>query len=426
MTSENTNFIENRIKNNRVKKKEVKLKKELGYWDVTLATAGFIIGAGIFAIIGITAKYGKNFSWISVLICGLFASFTGLSYSELSSMFNQNGGEYIISKEAFNHNLAKIVAWFTIVTEILTLSSVSYGLGGYISTIVPFKEISIATVSLLGFGYLNYSGIRKSANYNNVSTILEIAGLLIIGFLGMSNIKKEQFDLTKIDNKYLTNIIVGAAFIYFAYFGFDATIELTEETKNSEETIPKAMLSGLGISTSLYLIVALSTVATIGWKALSESKSPMADVANHLLGGYGGKLMLGVAIISMSNTLLMGHIGSSRFLNSISRTIKLPFNLDKIDEKNSTPKNAIILVTVISMLGLLLGNLEKTVSVTNLGTLVIFFMVNLAVIVLRKKQPFRKRPFKIPFNIADIPISSVLGCISSILLMVYMIQHHIS
>ena len=96
--------------------KEAKLKKELGFWDVTLATAGYIIGAGIFAILGITSKYGKEFSWLSVLVCGIFASFTGLSYSELSSMFNQNGGEYIIAKETFNHTVAKIIAIFTVFT----------------------------------------------------------------------------------------------------------------------------------------------------------------------------------------------------------------------------------------------------------------------------------------------------------------------
>ena len=107
--------------------KETKLKKELGFWDVTLATAGYIIGAGIFAILGITSKYGKNFSWLSVLVCGIFASFTGLSYSELSSMFNQGGGEYIIAKETFNHTVAKIIAVFTVFTEVLTLSSVSFG-----------------------------------------------------------------------------------------------------------------------------------------------------------------------------------------------------------------------------------------------------------------------------------------------------------
>lgn len=405
--------------------KETKLKKDLGFWDVTLATAGYIIGAGIFAILGITSKYGKNFSWLSVLVCGIFASFTGLSYSELSSMFNQNGGEYIIAKETFNHTVAKIIAVFTVFTEVLTLSSVSFGLGSYLSTIIPLKDIMISIISLLGFGYLNYSGIRKSANYNNLTTILEIGGLIGIGLLGLQNYDKGSYDISKLDKTSIINILVGAAFIYFAYFGFDATIELTEETKDSEKTIPKAMLSGLGISTLLYILVALSAVSTIGWKTLSTSKAPMVDVAENLLGGNGGKIILGIALLSMSNTLLMGHVSSSRFINSISRNIKLPFNLSKIDENNNTPKNAIIFVTVLSIVGLLFGNLEKAVSFTNIGVLIIFLMVNLSVIIMRKKQPYRKRPFKIPFNIKDVPVTAILGCISSIIMIIFMGKNYV-
>ena len=161
------------------------------------------------------------------------------------------------------------------------------------------------------------------------------------------------------DKTSIVNILVGAAFIYFAYFGFDATIELTEETKDSEKTIPKAMLSGLGISTILYILVALSAVSTIGRKALSTSKAPAVDVAENLLGGNGGKIILAIALLSMSNTLLMGHVSSSRFINSISRNIKLPFNLNKIDENNNTPKNAIIFVTVLSIVGLLMVILKR-------------------------------------------------------------------
>ena len=86
------------------------LKKELNLTDVSLATAGYIIGAGIYAIIGIASKYGKNYTWISILISGISAICTGLSYSELATMFNQNAGEYIYTKEAFNGNVASMVA----------------------------------------------------------------------------------------------------------------------------------------------------------------------------------------------------------------------------------------------------------------------------------------------------------------------------
>ena len=399
---------------------KIKLKKELGFIDVTLATAGYVIGAGIYAVIGIAAKYGKDYTWLSVLICGIIAICTGLSYSELASMFNKNGGEYYYTKEAFNDELAKVVAYFILITEVLTINTVSFGLGNYLSTLINIKPIVIAACSLIAFGYLNYIGIRESANYNNVATILEILGLILISVLGFKNVEAKTFDLSNFKMENIEPVFIGAAFIYFAYFGYDIIIELTEETKDAEKTIPKAMMTGLGISTFLYGIVTISAISTIGWKALSSSKAPMADVAKKLTGGLGGKLLFFIAIISMSNTLLIGHIGATRFLQSISETIKAPFEMNQIDEKTQTPRNAIIAVTLISMVGLLLGNLERSVSITNIGTLFIFLLVNMAVIIFRKKRPDAKRPFKIPFSIGNIPVTSIIGGLSSIVLAYYL------
>ena len=402
---------------------KTKLKKELGFTDITLATVGYIVGAGIYAVIGLASKYGQQYTWLSVLICGILAICTGLSYSELSSMFNKNGGEYFYAKEAFNDKIAKVVAYFIIITEVLTLNAISLGLGNYISTLVKIRPVIIAAGALIAFGFINYIGIRESANYNNIATVLEVSGLILISFLGFKNITSDTFDLSKFKLNNIGPVLIGASLIYFAFFGFDIIIELTEETKNAKETIPRAMMTGIGISTVLYCMVAVAAVSTIGWKALSTSKAPMADVAKALLGGKGGRILFLIALVSMSNTLLMGHIGSSRFIQSISDKINLPFGLGRIDKKTQTPKNAIIAVTLISILCLLLGNFEKSVSFTNIGTLLIFLLVNIIVIILRKKRPKAKRPFRVPLSIKNVPISAVIGAGSSIILGFYLLKN---
>ena len=400
---------------------KTKLKKELGFIDITLATAGYVIGAGIYAVIGVASRYGKNLTWLSVLICGIMAICTGLSYSELASMFNKNGGEYHYTKEAFNEGLAKVSAYFIIITEILTINAVSFGLGNYLSTLIEIKPIIVAAGSLISFGYLNYIGIRESANYNNIATVLEICGLVIISILGFKNVNSETFDVSKFKIDQIGPVLIGAAFIYFAFFGYDIVIELTEETKNASNTIPNAMMTGIGISTILYTTVTIAAISTIGWKVLSSSNAPLADVANKLLGGLGGRIIFIIAIISMSNTLLMGHVGASRFIQSMSKIVKIPFNMEKIDKKTRTPSNAIIFITIISLLCLFLGNLERSVSITNIGTLFIFMLVNFAVVILRKKQPNMKRPFRIPMSIKNIPITSIIGGLSSIILVYYLL-----
>lgn len=406
----------------------VSLKRELEYTDVVMATIGYVIGAGIYAVIGVASKYGKNLTWLSVMICGLMAICTGLSYSELASAFNKNGGEYYYVKEAFNEPLAKAVGFMVIMLEILSINSVTFGLSNHLSTLINLPSSLISMCVLLLFAGINYSGIRSSVNYNNVTTVIEVLGLLIIGFAGCF-VSKTNFSLDeiqKMDLNSIMGVLLGSAFIYFAFVGFDFVIELSEETKNASVVLPRAMMTGILISTALYLMISVTAVSTIGWKKLSKSLTPMADVAQRLYGANGYKLLLITAMVSMSNTILMGHVGASRFIQSIAKELSLPFNMEKIDEKTFTPINAIIFVTVITMFGLLMGGLEKSVSITNIFTLTIFFMVNICAIKLRGKIPDEKRKFKIPLNVNNIPIPSVIGAVSSVLLGVVLIKYQIN
>ena len=395
----------------------VSLKKELNYYDIVLATIGYIIGAGIYSIIGVTAKYAKEFTWISVIICGFLSLCTGLSYSELASIFNKNAGEYFYIKEAFNFPIAVVVGMIIVIIEILAINTISFSIGEHLSSVLPVSAIFVSFITLLFFSYINYSGIRTSINYNNITTIIEVVGLVLISIFGFKNIKADTFDVSKLNSSKIMPILTSVAVLFFAYSGFDFIIELSGETKNAATVIPHAMLTGLVITTLLYLFVTVSAISTIGWKNLSKSLTPMADVANVLMGNKGYTAIFIIAILSISNTILMGHVGTSRFIQGIAEDLKLPFGLDKIDETTRTPRNAILLITVLTMFGLSLGNLENTVGATNIFLLILFFMINIAVIRLRGKIPDEERKFKIPGNINNIPVSAVIGASSAVLLL---------
>ena len=400
-------------------------KKELSFMDIVLTTIGYVIGAGIFVVISIASKYGKQFTWISVLICAVLAICTGLSFAELSSIFNKNGGEYYYVKEAFNKKFATIVAYFIIAIEIIILNVVAFGLGNYINSIVNIPIILIAAAFLIGFGYLNYLGIRKSINYNNFTTIIEVFGLLLIILFSLTKFNTDIFDISKFKLENIGPILIGAGYIYFAFFGYDMVIDLSEETKDSKTTIPNAMITGIVVSTIIYILIIISAISTVGWKAISKSKSPMVDIAKAILGNKGGIIMFIIAIISMSNTLLMSHVGASRFIQSVAEEIKLPFNINKIDKKTKTPKNAIIVITLISLLCLIFGNLENVLSIGNIGMIILFLIINICVISLRLKKPHINRPFKIKGSLYNIPISSIIGVLGSVLLIIYLIKSKI-
>ena len=250
------------------------LKKELEYKDIVLATLGYIIGAGIYAIISIASKYGKNLTWLSVFICGLLAMCTGLSYAELASIFNKNGGEYFFIKEAFNEHFAKFMSFIIIFIEIITITTVTFGLSNHLSTFIKLPSILISFCILSIFSYINYSGIRSSVDYNNITTIIEILGLVLIAGVGLFNISEKDITrsikpLGDLNTKKIMSILMATSIIFFSFTGFDFIIELSEETKNSETVIPSGMLTGIALSTILYVFVTGSAINSIGWKKLS-------------------------------------------------------------------------------------------------------------------------------------------------------------
>jgi len=392
----------------------VSFKKTLNLLDISLATAGYVIGAGIYTIIGIASKYGKNYTWISVILSGILAICTGLSYSELASMYNKNSGNYIYIKEAFNKTIANYSVYIFLVGQLLIQTAVSLGLGEHLNTVIPIHPKFIAGSLISLFAYLNYSGIRQAMDYNNIATILEIGGLLLISGIGFYNFDYNTFNLSPVSSD-IYPILIGASVINFAYTGYDAAIQLSEETHNESEIIPKGMLYGIILTIILYTAVTISATSSLGWEKLSKSKTPITDVASKMLGNHTGKIMLFIAMVSMSNTLLMGNISSSRFIQSISKSISLPFNLDKLDKNTRTPLNAIVIFTIICIITLFIGDLEKITTSCNIATLLIFILINIAVIRLRLKLPNKKRNFKIPININNIPVSAIIGIIFSII-----------
>ena len=399
-----------------------KYERKLTSIDIILSTIGYIIGAGIFAVIGIAAKYGKDFTWLAMIICGFLAICTGMSYSELSSIYDKNGGEYFYVKDAFGKNSGQAVAGILLLTEILAITAVAFGLSTYLTKVVKIPIRLMTATLLLIFASVNYSGIRSSINYNNFTTVLEVAILLGISILGCKKIPDKTFDISKIDTKMFHSMIISVAIIFFAFIGFDVIIELSEETKNASRVIPYSMMTGIVISTLIYITVGLASVSSIGWKKLSTSKAPLADVAKNLLGNKGYSFVYIVALLAMSNSILMGHVAASRFVQGISKSANIPewLGMDKIDEKTKTPINAIIFITVSTLLSLFVGNLENSVVLSNITTMILFMAINLSAIILRFKKPDVERKFKIPVNVNNVPIPSVIGFLSSLMLGIYL------
>jgi len=394
--------------------KRYKLKRSIGLFQATLYGIGIILGAGIYALIGAGAGIAGNALWLSFLIAAFIASLTGLSYAELASMYPKEAAEYVYTKKAFNRKtLSFVVGWVMLVVGVVSAATVALGFGGYFSYMIGGPPILIAGVLIVLLSFLNYWGMKESAEFNVVSTVAEVAGLIIIIALGMyffgtSGISENFLEVPETVGA--AGILSATALIFFAFIGFEQVANISEETKDAKKVIPKALIISIVVTTIIYILVTVSAIGILGWESLSQSKAPLTEVVGRLLGSDASLFMTILALFATSNTVLVLLIVTSRILYGISCQHSLPKVCKKIG-KRGTPYIAISLVMVFSILSLFIGGIATVALLTTIGTFIAYLFVNLSLIWLRFKKPRARRPFKAPLNIGRFPVLAFLGVI---------------
>ncbi len=398
----------------------VALKKELGLFQVTLAGVGIILGAGIYALLGVAAGNAGNAVWISFLFSSIVAIFTGLSYAELSSMFKSDSAEYEYVNQAINKFFATFIGLSMIAAAIVAASTVALGFSGYLSSILPFNIFFYAFFIILVMSLINYIGMKETSWFNSVATIIELSGLLIIIFLGFFFLG----DVNYLEMPHgFSGVVSSAALVFFAFIGFESIVKLREETKNANKIIPKAIILSIIITSVLYVLVALATVSIVGWETLSTSEAPLATVASIALGSSAaGFVLVIIALFSTGNTILLSLVTASRQVYGMAQQNSLPKFLSKVG-KNNTPFYAVWIVMIISLLLALIGDIEFIANLTNVFIFLTFAFVNLSLIILRYKCHNKKRSFKCPANIGEFSIIAFFGLLTSVIMLAFVIYN---
>lgn len=400
-----------------------KLKKELGLLQATFAGLGIILGAGIYALLGKAAGVAGNSVWLSFLISAIIAAFTGLSYAELSSMYPRDASEEEYAERAFNKRIGFLVSWLVIFQGLVSAAAVALGFAGYLSEL--FKDLITipliigAVASIILFSIVNYRGIKESSTFNIIGTIIEGFGLFLIIFLGLNyfgSVNYLEFTMG------VPGTISAASLIFFAFIGFQSIVKLSEETKNAKETIPKALVYSIIISTILYVLVAISAVSIMGWEKLSQSTAPLADVASVVLGNNAFLLLAIIAIFSTANTVLMTLVTISRIMYGVGTKFKKLKFLSRVHGETRTPFIAILASMIIALIFVFIGDIQIVAEITNFLIFCVFIIVNASLLILRFKDD-RKRSFRSPLNIGKINLLAIFGLISTTVLIFYLTRN---
>ncbi|CAG0970722.1 putative amino acid permease YhdG [Methanosarcinales archaeon] len=393
---------------------KVALKRELGLFEVTLSGIGIILGAGIYALIGKASGLAGNSLWLSFAISALIAIFTGLSYAELSSMFPKASAEYEYTAHAFGKRLAFIIGWLIILSGAIGASTVALGFGGYFKVLFSMPIITSAFVLIIALSFLLFLGIKESALFAVIATLIETAGLLIIIFIGVPYLGKVDYFEMPLG---MAGVFQAAALVFFAYTGFESIVKLSEETKSPEKTIPKGLILAILISVVLYILVAISAVSVVGWENLSRSDAPLADIAFSAFGSNAFIMLTIIALFSTANTVLLMMLGSSRIMYGMANSFHLPSILSRVHFLRRTPWIAIIITALLSLLFIFAGDITFVANIANFTLFVTFFVINASMIVLRYKEPDVKRPFRVPFTIGRFPLLAFLGILFSVFML---------
>jgi basic amino acid/polyamine antiporter, APA family len=396
---------------------------------------GAIVGTGIYTLIGVGANLAGPAVLLSFAVAGLVCACAALAYAEMATMMPAAGSAYTYSYIVLGEVLAWVVGWSLILEYSLVVSTVAVGWSGY--TVGFLKSVGIdlplwATAGPHAGGIVNLpavgivfvvagmlmAGTRESATLNAVLVVVKVIALAIFVAIALPH-----FDAARLDpfmpfgfvksmgaDGVERGVMAAAAIIFFAFYGFDAISTAAEETKNPERDLSIGIIGSMVGCTIIYMVVALAAVGALSYTVFGNSPEPLALILRELHQGNAATIIAIAAVVALPTVLLAFLYGQSRIFFVMSRDGLLPRGLSKVSARTGTPI-ATTLFTAILVAALAgVARLDEIAALANAGTLAAFIAVSVCLLVLRKREPSRKRVFRTPLAWVVAPIA-IFGCL---------------
>jgi APA family basic amino acid/polyamine antiporter len=389
----------------------MELKRTLNLFDATAIGIGAIIGAGIFVVLGIAVDYAGPAVVISMVIAGIVALFSALSFAELGSAIPKEGGTYEFAYQLISPSVAFLSGCLWLFGQTVAGAAVSLGLASYFVAVFPFFPLKVVAVSAaLLLTALNLIGTKHSAMINNILVLIKIVILCL--FIGFGVFQVNPTNYSQFAPNGFAGILQGAGFIFFAYLGFGRIAALGGEVKNPKKNLPLAILIALATSVVLYVMTGLVATGLQDYRILAGSGSPLAD-AVEVTGNFTliAAISFG-ALVATTSVLLTNLIGLSRVSFAMANNGQLPKSMSKIHAKLGTPYISILATGALMTILASVSDLRQTAAITSISILSTHIILHFSAVRLRKKTPDLKT-FKAPLY----PLIPALGIVSCIILM---------
>ena len=447
--------------------KKKSLHPTLGALQLTLFGIGCVIGTGIFVLTAAGAQKAGPGLMLAFAIAGAICIVAALCYAEIAAMIPVAGSAYTYTYSVMGEMLAWTVGWALVLEYAVAASAVSVGWSGYFSGTIlgeffgielpaflktaplalggsPGGFINLPAVVIAGLvTWLLMIGTNESARVNAILVAIKVTALTVFIILTLPQAELDNF------NPFLPAGVFGgfgsgigavgaAATIFFAYVGFDAVSTAAEETKNPQRNVPIGLIGSLLFCTVFYILVSAGAVGTVGGQpimgpngipfpagseelarqcalpqyadALVCSNEALAHVLRQIGFSGIGNLLGIAAFVALPSVILILLFGQTRIFFVMARDGLLPEKLAEVHPRWKTPYIVTGLTGLVVAVAAAFLPVGQLADIANAGTLYAFFMVAVAVMLLRKQAPDRERPFRVPAVYVIAPLT-IAGCL---------------
>jgi APA family basic amino acid/polyamine antiporter len=415
---------------------EHQLARTLSWPHLVALGVGAIVGTGILTLIGVGADRAGPAVLLSFVVAGAICACAALCYAEMATMIPASGSAYTYSYATLGEVIAWVVGWSLILEYSLVVATVAVGWAGYANGFLDARGLGLpgylthgpvvggafginllAIVIIAIVAGLLMLGTRESARINTGLVVLKIATLTL--FVAFS---LPHFDAANLHPfaplGYGSTVGAGgvkygmmgaAAIIFFAFYGFDAISTAAEEAKNPDRDLAIGIVGSMVACTIIYLIVAAVAVGALHYTKFADSPEPLALILRGIGQGTVAAIVAAAAVIALPTVILGFLYGQSRIFLVMARDGFLPTSLAKVSARGTPARITAVTAVLVSVLAALTP-LDVIASLANAGTLCAFIAVAVCVLVLRRREPNGRRPFRTPLAWLVAP-GAILGCL---------------
>ncbi|GAA6199460.1 APC family permease [Aquicoccus sp. SU-CL01552] len=371
------------------------LKRRIGLGLLTAYGVGVMIGAGIYVLVGAVAADAGVWAPLSFLLAGLIAAPTALSYAEFSTRLPEAAGEAaFVGQGLRSQALAVLVGLAIVAAGTISAGAVLRGGVGYLTQAVEIDPVLAILLLGAALTLVAMVGVLESLSLAAIFTVVEVVGLILVIWAGTTATPTAGF--TAPQPIVVSGVGVAAVLAFFAFIGFEDIVNMAEEVRRPEHTMPRAILLSLAITSVIYALVTFAAVRAVPVADLSQSTSPLVLVWQATRGG-DGDFLSGIAVFAALNGVLAQIVMASRVLFGLGRRTRALALFHHANPRLGTPVVATLLIGTAVILSAIYVPFTVLAELTSAILLAVFVLVNLALILQKRRAP--AAAFRVPMAV---------------------------